>query len=140
MKTPPPTLPGMPWANSSPASCARCAAAAARAIGQPAPARSSSPAADTPSMAAVQSTTASSPPSGTSRLVPLPMTTGRTPSPYMSFSSFAASSSSAGRQNSRAGPPMRKEQCALMGSYSRARSALSTARSARTRLSLKGML
>ena len=42
------------------------------------------------------------------------------------------------RQKALAGPPMRKELCALIGSFSSMRPSGSALRSSRTRLSLKG--
>ena len=63
-------------------------------------------------------TTASSPVSGTSRFVPLPMSSVGACSSCRMCSRAAASLAEAGQAMSRAGPPILKEQCALMGSFS----------------------
>ena len=76
----------------------------------------SSPASDMASPS--RTTTASSPPSATRRFVPLPMSSTGAPRSLRKRSSAAACAPEAGQAMSRAGPPMRKEQCAAMGSFS----------------------
>ena len=80
MHTAPPTLPGMPWANSSPARPCCWANTAVRASDVPAsavtrPALSSA----VPDMSRVFTTSRSTPSSVNSRFVPLPMTSGAAP-------------------------------------------------------------
>ena len=110
MHTAPPTLPGIPWANSSPVRLCCWANTAARASDAPAsavtrPAASS----DTPDMSRVFTTSRSSPSSGNSRFVPLPMTSGAAPQARASSISSTIWLPSLGNAMRRAGPPMRND-------------------------------
>jgi len=120
MNTAPPSEPGMPWANSSPESPASAANTASLASEMPAPALTRPPGSSSaPERASpILTTTASSPSSATRRFVPLPMSSTGTPLSCSRRSSAAASVPEAGQAISRAGPPMRKEQWALIGSFS----------------------
>ena len=66
--------------------------------------------------AEVSITSRSSPSSGASRLVPLPITRGRAPQRAAMSSSSTSCSPRSGKAMRRAGPPMRKEVCRSMGS------------------------
>ena len=122
MASPPPTLPGMPWANSRPVS--ECwAAKTARALSvAPAPARCARRpgGCSAPMGFAMQTDRALKPSSGTSRLVPV----AGYEQPRAGGAQHAAGrprppAAEPGSSMSRAGPPILKEQRSLMGSFSR---------------------
>ena len=119
MHTAPPTVPGMPWANSSPVSPCRQANSASRARGTPDSANTvsgSPPDSRRFRPAEVSITSRSRPSSGTSRLVPLPITRGRAPQSRANSNRRAACSPRSGKAIRLAGPPIRNEVWRLMGS------------------------
>ena len=67
----------------------------------------------------MQTTAPSYPASLTSRLVPLPMMSVAAPAARSMRMACAAPAAEPGSSMSAAGPPMRNEQCSLMGSFSR---------------------
>ncbi len=117
---PPPTVPGMPCANSRPVSPRLRAKTAVLLSVSPAPASISPPPRPvSPSSASlVQTTTSRSPSSGASTLVPAPKTRGRMFFSDSSRSSAASSSADDGCAKTAAGPPMRNDVCLASGSSS----------------------
>ena len=108
INTPPPMLPGMPEANSSPESDSRAAARAVSPSIAPAPAFTVQASAST-SMLFIPSpiiiTTPLNPLSLTSTLEPLPSTTYCAPSPRTISITARSSSTDAGSTSTSAGPP-----------------------------------
>ena len=124
----------MPCANSSPARPQPSAACASRASGMPAPALRcvASGCVTAAILSPICTTMRSSAPSVMSRFVPLPMMSGCAPPSRTMRHTAAVSSADAGRTSARAGPPMRNEQCARIGSCSNISSPGHCVRSART--------
>ena len=132
--TAPPSEPGMPCANSMPPSPQASAVCASRASGMPQPACSvSGPVCPASAiLSPIWITMRFSSASVTSRFVPLPMMSGVTSALRRMRQSAAVSSAEDGCASARTGPPMRNEQCARMGSFSRMVSAGSCSRRRRT--------
>ena len=130
MHTPPPTVPGIPWANSSPVRPSLQARSAVRASVAPASARMICSAVCSTRFrwAEVSITSRFNPSSGASRLLPLPITNGSAPLSSAKFSSSTSCSRLVGYAIRFAGPPMRKVVWRLMGSSQ------TTSRSGRYRL------
>ena len=122
MTAAPPIVPGMPWRNSKPVSdashavCATCLSdAPACATMRPSAASTSTSESPSP----MWMTSASSPSSATSKLLPRPNTCQATCASFAQASAAATSATHPASRKSAAGPPTPKLVCALMGSPNR---------------------
>ena len=121
METAPPSVPGMPWANSIPARPRAAANVARRESVAPLSARSAvSPAGSMrENSSPMRSTMRCSGASVTRRFVPLPMRNGFSPAPASRVQTASISAIEDGSSIASQGPPMRNEQWRLIGSFSR---------------------
>src|SRR5262245_13054521 len=120
IRTQPPTLPGIPSANSSPESPQDAISRARRGTRTPAPARTRSPSrVITAASRALEITGVATPSSATITLLPAPRTRYRAPDEASSRTIAAREAASFGSSRNGAGPPTPIVVCGPRGSFTR---------------------